>query len=211
MVDLESLARALHSVYHAEAADERRAADKWLQRLQRETEGWALADTILQGTALSGGGEAATTDPATQEALFFGAQTLYIKICYDFQELSPESVTALRGLALQYITRWGLTPGKTAPLPSLKKLCCAVAALALQTNWHEVLGYVESLMAGATAESLNDVCRVALELMAALPEQCRRRRIAVAPETREVRGGDRASGRHARRRDRCGPPWHALT
>ena len=179
----QHLARALHSLFHGESPEERRAADKWLQRLQRESAGWNVADSILQGTALPA--DASLDDPATQEALFFGAQTLHIKICYDFQELTPEMVTALRGMVQQYIERWGLQPGKTVPRNILKKLASAVAVFALQTNWQDVLGYIESLMGRATGDSLGLVCRVVLELMQALPEQRRRRRIAVSPEVRD--------------------------
>ena len=67
-MDLTEVRRALHSMYHGTSPDERRAADRWLQKVQRDQQGWVLADGILRSEELSGHGAG-----EVQEVLFFAA------------------------------------------------------------------------------------------------------------------------------------------
>ena len=40
----EALQKNLNAMYLGTRADERRVADRWLQKLQRESAGWSVAD-----------------------------------------------------------------------------------------------------------------------------------------------------------------------
>jgi len=201
MSDAESLVEALRyhlqAMYHGTEASERRRSDRWLQKLQRDSAGWGLADAILGGrTVLVPADELRTQ--ASCEALLFAAMTLHVKVCGDLHELPETQRVNLREAALEHLSRWGCGPGAaSAPPAVVKKLALAVAALAVQTSWDGVFAYVERQLAlprpeGATAvdlaASVDAVCRtkrVAVELLTALPEQCAARRLSVNRARRE--------------------------
>ncbi|KAJ1449981.1 armadillo-type protein [Pelagophyceae sp. CCMP2097] len=190
--ELFSALRAnLDAMYLGTRADDRRSADRWLQKLQRESAGWGVANALLSGTT----DLAPLNDPQkplAREALVFAAITLDVKVCGDLHELSPEQQVELRSATLEHLARWGCTVEVAPPPALLKKLSLAVAALAVQTSWEGVLTYVaERVLAPALAEGANfaQACRaarVALEILAALPEQCAQKALSVARPRREA-------------------------
>lgn len=176
--------------YHGTNSSDRRAADRFLQRLQRESAGWALADAILGGLTPLAPLESFSSQPLGCEALVFAAMTLHVKVCGDLHELSDEQQVQLREATIAHLSRWGGGPSAHLVPPALvKKLALAVAALAVQTGWEDVLAFVEAQLADSggseavTAEAVARTCRVrlvALELLTALPEQCASRRLCVS-------------------------------
>lgn len=181
----------LGAMYSGTNQNERRAADKFLQRLQRDSAGWGLADAILGGRTSLAPPETFSTVPLGCEALVFAAMTLHVKVQGDLHELSEEQQTGLRDATIAHLSYWASGPAAAlAPSAVVKKLALAVAALAVQTAWEGVLHYVEARLGEAddatssanTAEAVVRACRVrlvAIELLTALPEQCCSRRLSV--------------------------------
>ena len=144
----------------------RRAADVWLQKLQREQSGWGLADAILGGrTPFAGSDGTLGTCPCANEAVTFAALTLHAKVSGDLHELSPDQAVQLRGAALGHLDRWATA---RAPGAVVKKLGLSVAALAVSTSWTQALAHVQARFQSDDARTKV----VAVELLAALPEQC---------------------------------------
>lgn len=179
----------LEAMYNGSKATERRVADRYLQKLQRDASGWALADAILGGRTPLASLETFDSQPLAKEALIFAAMTLHVKVCGDLHSLSVEQQAHLRQVALGHLSRWGTTPKLHTVT---KKVALAVAALAVQTGWEGVLSFVEGTLAEAEASAdVGRACRarlMAIELLAALPEQCASRRLCVAAIKREAYG-----------------------
>ncbi|KAJ8608291.1 hypothetical protein CTAYLR_010384, partial [Chrysophaeum taylorii] len=182
----------LQAMYHGTNSSERRCADRFLQKLQRDSSGWGLADAILGGRTPLAPLENLSAQPLACEALLFAAMTLHVKVSGDLHELSGEQQVQLREAAIEHLRRWGR--GSTPPA-LVKKLALAVAALAVQTSWQGALGFVEQQLgeAGrATGEDEESVVRatrarlVAVELLTALPEQCASRRLCVNRARRDA-------------------------
>ncbi|KAH8078145.1 hypothetical protein JL720_9823 [Aureococcus anophagefferens] len=158
---LALLATNLQAMYHGTDAAQRRSADAFLQKLQREASGWGLADAILGGRTpfASGPGDLAS-NALGAEAVTFASMTLHAKVSGDLHELSPEQAVSLRGAALDHLARWS---GVGVPGVVVKKLGLTVAALAgMRTKV------------------------VAVELLAALPEQCAWKELNVPLSRREA-------------------------
>uniref|UniRef100_A0A7S3NIA9 Exportin-1/Importin-beta-like domain-containing protein n=1 Tax=Aureoumbra lagunensis TaxID=44058 RepID=A0A7S3NIA9_9STRA len=204
----ESLRKNLLAMYHGTDSNERRKADRWLQKLQRDTTGWSVADAILGGRTPLVGAQERLGSHAACEALIFAAMTLHVKVCGDIHELSDVQKNGLRDAALEHLARWGCGPAAGSTPPAVvKKIALAVAALAVQTSWDGALMHISQQLEAAEsrqAEGLSQqkniisfseeaalveaTCRskrIAIELLAALPEQCEARRLCVSRARRE--------------------------
>lgn len=194
----------LQAMYHGKSSSERKSADKFLQKLQRDSGGWQLADAILGGRTQLASLEGFASEPLASEALVFAAMTLNVKVCGDLHELSAEEQGGLRDASLAHLSHWGTAVG--APPALVKKLALAVAGLAVRTSWRDALAYVEAQLAGAqgacstvlgsdgcsleeaasAVEAASRVRLVAVEVLTALPEQCASRRLSVTRAARET-------------------------
>jgi len=181
----QALGDNLGHMYLGSDPGERRKADHWLQRLQRAPQGWALADTILGGrTAFCGAGDLGA-HPLATHAVQFAAMTLHAKVSSDLHQLSIDQATALRGATLDHLARWS---GPGIPPAVVKKLGLAVAALAVSTSWQGALAHVQGELQKQGPDAAHD-CRtrvVAVELLAALPEQCAAKTLNVPLSRREA-------------------------
>ena len=92
--------------------------------------------------------------------------------------------SALRQAALTHLETWS---AQNVPIAVPKKLCLAVAALAVSTSWEGALPHVQNSLQGSDAD-VDKACRtraVAVELLAALPEQCFSKQFNVPLSRRE--------------------------
>ena len=183
---LALLATNLQAMYHGTDAAQRRSADAFLQKLQREASGWGLADAILGGRTpfASGPGDLAS-NALGAEAVTFASMTLSAKVSGDLHELSPEQAVALRGAALDHLARWS---GVGVPGVVVKKLGLTVAALAVSTSWDGALDFVREAFGREEADAAQGMRTkvVAVELLAALPEQCAWKELNVPLSRREA-------------------------
>ncbi|KAH8065829.1 hypothetical protein JL722_212 [Aureococcus anophagefferens] len=183
---LALLATNLQAMYHGTDAAQRRSADAFLQKLQREASGWGLADAILGGRTpfASGPGDLAS-NALGAEAVTFASMTLHAKVSGDLHELSPEQAVSLRGAALDHLARWS---GVGVPGVVVKKLGLTVAALAVSTSWDGALDFVREAFGREEADAAQGMRTkvVAVELLAALPEQCAWKELNVPLSRREA-------------------------
>jgi transportin-3 len=154
MGTIETVRNCLKLLFGAESASqEARQADRWLNDFQKGEEAWAVADELLRTTA---------TDAIAQSELLFGASTLHKKIRYDFSELDAAHVPALRASLVSHIGRF-----KKASRALIIRLSLAIAALAVQTSWLEI---IPELTAHFSTDPDTVMCL--LEILTVLPEEC---------------------------------------
>eukprot|EP00620_Florenciella_sp_RCC1587_P015131 CAMPEP_0182560400 /NCGR_PEP_ID=MMETSP1324-20130603/3107_1 /TAXON_ID=236786 /ORGANISM="Florenciella sp., Strain RCC1587" /LENGTH=1004 /DNA_ID=CAMNT_0024772745 /DNA_START=219 /DNA_END=3234 /DNA_ORIENTATION=- len=152
--------------------EQRSEADRWLQHFQQTNEAWEVSVNLLGNASLS------------PEILFFAANTLHGKIQYEFYDLPQENQAGLRDAISGHLMRWGLTPGVSKALT--KRLCLCAAALAVQMNWREVFESIPALIAKAAPGTELSVTKVALDLLACLPDECNSYRLECHPDTRDA-------------------------
>eukprot|EP00903_Cladosiphon_okamuranus_P011653 g10961.t1 len=163
---------ALNAVYNG-SGPSHKEADRWLQEFQRSQEAWSVSDFML------------SMDSAELNVTFFAAQTIQAKIQNNFRELPQESIPSLRDSLVGHLQRWG-GAGKSAVIT---RLCLALAGLALQLNWPDVLKDLTGQLmrgAGGSVEQQKQAARVLLEFMKVLPEEAVNHRIVVPEATREA-------------------------
>lgn len=153
-------------------AEQRAEADRWLQHFQQRNEAWEVSISLLGNASLS------------PEILFFAANTLHTKIQYDFFDLPQENQAGLREAISGHLMRWGLTPGVSKALT--KRLCLCAASLAVQMNWREVFESIPALIAKAAPGTELSVTKVALDLLACLPDECNSQRVCCHDDTRDA-------------------------
>ena len=179
------LAENLSASYMGADDAARRRADHFLQKIQRGPESWALADAILGGrTPFAPNPSNLDADAVSPHAVTFASMTLHCKVSGDFHELSGDQASALRQAALTHLDTWS---AQNVPIAVPKKLCLAVAALAVSTSWEGALPHVQNSLQGSDAD-VDKACRtraVAVELLAALPEQCFSKQFNVPLSRRE--------------------------
>ena len=179
------LAENLRSLYLGTDDAARRRADHFLQKIQRGPESWALADAILGGrTPFAPNPPNLDADAVSPHAVTFASMTLHCKVSGDLHELSGDQASALRQAALTHLDTWS---AQNVPIAVPKKLCLAVAALAVSTSWEGALPHVQNSLQGSDAD-VDKACRtraVAVELLAALPEQCFSKQFNVPLSRRE--------------------------
>ena len=99
----------------------------WLEKFQNTQEAWQVADQLLAEGASDGNG-----GPTARPEHIFAAQTMRVKIQYDWAELPPAQHAALRNSLLQHVLRFG-----KGPMAVLRQLCLAIGVLALHMEeWH---------------------------------------------------------------------------
>ena len=106
--EIESVKRALAALYAPETeSGVRREADVFLSRFQPSQRAWQTSMELLQAEPRASSTAAPGTYDACQAAeLFFGAQTLHVKIRYDFGDItSGEQVVQLRHSLLSHLCR----------------------------------------------------------------------------------------------------------
>ena len=148
----------------------------WLEKFQNTQEAWQVADQLLAEGAPEGNGAA-----AARPEHIFAAQTMRVKIQYDWAELPPAQHTALRNSLLQHVLRFG-----QGPLPVLRQLCLAVGVLALHMEeWHATV--VTDLITSLTQppESAAAKLPCLLELLLVLPEEAENYKVNVVPRRRD--------------------------
>ncbi|CAM9856354.1 unnamed protein product, partial [Phaeothamnion confervicola] len=165
--------QALDAVYNG-SGQEHRNADLWLQGFQRTPEAWSVADALL------------TRNDAELQVTFFGAVTIHAKIRYDFAELPAETILPLRSSLINHLTEWS-TARDVRPAV-LTRLCLALAALALQTNWPNAVGDLTGALmsAGQQGQQQERAARVCLELLKVLPEECCNSHVVVSDAARDA-------------------------
>ena len=136
------------SVVHAAARQE---SDKWLSDFQETEEAWQVADQLL-GLPVSSSGPSSLvsswpsrSSPARPMialpnllpvgpallpfAAFYGAQTLHVKISFDFDTLPSGSAPSLLQTLIAHGVRFSAGPRNV-----LGKICLAIVALMVQTG-----------------------------------------------------------------------------
>ena len=136
---------ALGFLYGADNAA-RKQADEFLGRFQSTPAAWQVADAML--SMEPAGGAAAGFDAAEAAALFFGAQTLHCKIRYDFDELPAAQWPSLRASLLRHLCRHHAIG---SPRNVQTRIALAVAALAAQSTWNDVLAECHAGLVAAAA------------------------------------------------------------
>lgn len=161
---------ALNSVYNGSGRTHREA-DQWLQKFQHSEKAWSVSDAMLR------------MESAELNVTFFAAQTIHAKIRLNFRELPKESIPMLRNSLVDHLARWSAT-GKSAVIT---RICLALAALALQENWQDVIKDLSArLMQAGPPEQQNQTARVVLEFMKVLPEEAVSHRVVILEATREA-------------------------
>jgi Importin-beta N-terminal domain len=170
---------ALDAVYNGSGADHKRA-DKWLQHFQTTPEAWQVADALLM------------LPEAELQVLFFGAMTIHSKIRLDFHELPPDSIPSLKASLSTHLTRWATAKDMRPAV--VTRLCLALAALAVQTNW---TGAVQELSGAImTSPQLDHQGRAA---RSALRQSCMRAHVCVWAMQQKTSATRRWLGCHERR------------
>ncbi|KAG5187740.1 armadillo-type protein [Tribonema minus] len=171
-VQIREVKKALDLVYNGSGADHRKA-DKWLQQFQQTAEAWQVADSLLM------------MPDAELQVTFFGAMTIHSKIRFDFHELPSATLPSLKSSLTAHLTRWATA--KDLRPAVVTRLCLALAALAVQTNWTGAVQELSSaIMQSAPRDQQGRAARVVLELMKVLPEECCNKNVAVADDLREA-------------------------
>lgn len=182
---VQFLAENLRNLYLGTDDAARRRADHFLQKIQRGPESWALADAILGGrTPFAPRPPDLSADAVSPHAVTFASMTLHCKVSGDLHELSGDQASALRQAALGHLNTWS---AQGVPIAVTKKLSLAVAALAVSTSWEGALPHVQQSLQGDDTD-IEKACRtrsVAVELLAALPEQCFSKQFNVPLSRRE--------------------------
>lgn len=148
----------------------------WLEKFQNTQEAWQVADQLLaEGTAESNAAAAARPEH------IFAAQTMRVKIQYDWAELPQAQHAALRTSLMQHVLRFGQGPNAV-----LRQLCLAVGVLALHMeDWHAtiVTDLIQSLTQPPETAASKLPCL--LELLLVLPEEAENYKVNVVPRRRD--------------------------
>nr|XP_054774604.1 transportin-3-like [Lytechinus pictus] len=116
---VDTVAAAIHALYHNPDAAEKERASMWLQEFQRSLFSWEISDQLLQLKR-------------DVETCYFAAQTMRTKIQYSFHELPMESHENLRDSLINHLQM--MSDPKFHVITT--QLCLALADLALQmTQW----------------------------------------------------------------------------
>ncbi|KAI8917208.1 armadillo-type protein [Powellomyces hirtus] len=142
--------QAIDTLYDSTSpANKKTAAQLWLQQLQKETFGWAIASQLLQC-------EAATYR-------FFGALTFQLKIANDWHTLAAEHKVQLRDELLQCLLQ-----SSGYPLFVITKICVSLTLIAMRDEHDLWPNFIQSFCQTLDTHAqtvVTDDERVALHLI----------------------------------------------
>jgi hypothetical protein len=120
-------------------------------------EAWQVSDAALHAVSLSGSDE---------QLAFAAADTLYIKVKYDFDQLPPEARVPFRDSVLAHIRKFVPATADSPTHPAFGRLCLVVARLCVRMHeWKDpVRGLVSHLgLSPATLASIFNILAFVVE------------------------------------------------
>ncbi|XP_030844509.1 transportin-3 isoform X2 [Strongylocentrotus purpuratus] len=148
---VDTVAAAIHALYHNPDAAEKERASMWLQEFQRSLFSWEISDQLLQMKR-------------DVETCYFAAQTMRTKIQYSFHELPGQSHEMLRDSLINHMQT--MSDPKFHVITT--QLCLALADLALQmTQWKNSASFLIHRFYSSNATHMP----LLIELLTVLPEE----------------------------------------
>lgn len=138
-----------------------KAAETFLNRLQRASEAWAVMTHVLEATAITEQGDAILY-------LAEAARVLASKVRHDMLGLAESSHASLRAMLLKHLLR---TSGEPAARPAFRHLAVALAAAAVtMPSWTSVVPSLVAACGGPSRLGSPEGAREALALLTVLLE-----------------------------------------
>ncbi|KAA0158651.1 hypothetical protein FNF31_05298 [Cafeteria roenbergensis] len=157
-----------------------KAAETFLNRLQRSSEAWAVMTHVLEATAITEQGDASLY-------LAEAARVLASKVRHDMLGLAESSHASLRAMLLKHLLR---TSGQAAARPAFRHLAVALAAAAVtMPSWTSVVPSLVAACGGpARLGSPEGTCEALalLTVLLELPTEVTRRETCISESRRSA-------------------------